>query len=935
MTLRSAIVVTTLCLQAGVVFAQRNHITAAIENNRRVTLTGHVHPRAEAANDVGPMDPSEVLSSVTLVLQQSPQQQQDLEQLLAEQQDPASPNYHKWLTPEQYADRFGVSASDIAKITAWLEQQNLHVTNVARASNAVSFSGTVGDLQAAFRTEFHHYLVDGEQHFANATDPSIPAALQGAVRAIHGLNDFRLKPKAKLQRMLDGTSPQPRYNSTSGDHYLSPDDLAVIYGIKRLHDAGLTGSGQTIAVAGQTRIALTDLDQFRAKFNMPAGDPDTLLVPNTRDPGTKSGDLGEADLDLEWAGAVAPDAHLVYVYSSDVMTAAQYIIDQNLAPVLSVSYGLCETLTARSDASAMQSWARQANAQGITWVNAAGDSGGADCYDGASSSGAGLSVDIPASIPEVTGIGGTTLNEGSGQYWASSNGINGGSALSYIPETTWNDSAPQDPAAGGGGASVMFAKPSWQTGAGVPSDGARDVPDLSFASSADHDGYMVYTKGKLSVFGGTSAATPSFAGMIALLNQYLISTGAQSSAGVGNVNPRLYTLAQTTPGVVHDVTTGNNIVTVTCGARARNCSAGSYGFNAGSGYDQATGLGSVDAYNLVMAWRDQAGAVTRGSAAVSLTANSTSIAPGGSVTLTATVTGMNGGAPLGTVAFSLGAVSLGSAQLNASGGGATASITVNASQLQSGGNTVTAQYSGNDSYSAATASIVINLAAVSSGPPAITSAANGASFRQAFAPGMILSIFGSQLSPSTLSAGNVPLPVQLGGVSVAINGVAAPLYYVSPSQLNVQVPYETVVNQTAVVQVNNNGSTATTSLPMSAVAPGVFVDATGGLVPANSAARGQVITLYMTGDGAVSPRIATGYAPASGTPIAQLPAPVQAAVVTIGNVVAPIQFIGVPAGLVGVTQINVRVASGTPTGVQPVVVTMGATASVPAQLTVN
>ena len=147
------------------------------------------------------------------------------------------------------------------------------------------------------------------------------------------------------------------------------------------------------------------------------------------------GDLGEADLDLEWAGAAAPQATLIYVYSRDVMDAVQYAIDQNLAPVISVSYGLCEPLTLRSDMLGMQSWARQANAQGITWVNASGDSGGADCLSGTSSNNAGLAVDSPANIPEVTGIGGTTFNEGSAQYWNATNNANGGSATSYIPES--------------------------------------------------------------------------------------------------------------------------------------------------------------------------------------------------------------------------------------------------------------------------------------------------------------------------------------------------------------------------------------------------------------------------------------------------------------------------------------------------------------------
>ena len=186
-----------------------------------------------------------------------------------------------------------------------------------------------------------------------------------------------MEPKAVIR---PASALEPDYtSSTSGNHYLSPDDFGTIYNIKALWNAGYDGTGQKIVIAGQTRVDLTDIQAFRAKFQLPAADPQLILVPNTRDPGTVKSDLGEADLDLEWSGGTAPQAALIYVYSADVMDAVQYAIDQNLAPVLSVSYGLCEPLTSRSDMLAMQSWARQANAQGMTWMNASGDSGGADC----------------------------------------------------------------------------------------------------------------------------------------------------------------------------------------------------------------------------------------------------------------------------------------------------------------------------------------------------------------------------------------------------------------------------------------------------------------------------------------------------------------------------------------------------------------------------
>src|ERR1017187_575352 len=851
-----------VCILTGVLSAQPRLIKGPIEDTHRTRMTGHIHPMAKAENDLGPLDASVTLPAITLVLRQTPEQQAALERLLTAQQDPSSPDYHRWLSPEQYATRFGASPDDIAKITAWLEQHNLHVTAVGRARTSVVFTGTAGDVGQALQISFHRYSVDGRTHFANTAEPSLPIALQTAVRAIHGLHDFHMQPRAVLRQTLD-----PHYtSSTSGNHYLSPDDFGTIYNVKALWNAGYDGTGQKIVIAGQTDVALSDIQKFRTKFLLPAADPQMILVPNTTDPGTVNGDLGEADLDLEWAGATAPHATLIYVYSFNVMDAVQYAIDQNLAPVLSLSYGMCEPQSALSDMQTMQSWARQANAQGMTWVNAAGDSGGDDCYtvssSGTASGSTGLAVDSPADIPEVTGIGGTTLSEGSGQYWNATNNANGGSAISYIPEIVWNDRTPGNPAAGGGGASTVFPNPSWQTGLGVPNNGARNVPDIAMAASPNNDGHMVYTSdcspgsrtcpaNALAVFGGTSAGTPSFAGIVALLNQYLVSTGAQTVPGAGNVNPRLYALAQAGTGAFHDVTTGDNIVTVTCGGRSRNCGvAGSFGYPAGQGYDQASGLGSVNAYNLVTGWRTTTSA--RAAASVALQTTATSVVSNGSVTITATVTGTSGATPTGVVTFTSGGQQIGVASLSGTGASASASITVDAAVLQVGANNIVAQYSGDATLNAATGAIGISV--TPSGPPAIGGLANGASFGQTYAPGAVLTIFGSNLADATWVAATVPLPAQVSGFSVTIAGVNAPLYYVSATQLNVQIPYETPVNQPSVVTVNNNGRTASTTLTVASAAPGLFTDpyGNGTIVPTATVARGAVLTLYLTGVGAVS-----------------------------------------------------------------------------------
>ena len=469
---------------------------------------------------------------------------------------------------------------------------------------------------------------------------------------------------------------------------------------------------------------------------------------------------------------------------------------------------------------------------------------------------------------------------------------------------------------------------------GVPANGARNVPDISLAASAQHDGYMVYSAGKLAVYGGTSAGTPAFAGITALLNQYLVSTGAQTAPGVGNINPRLYALAQAGAGVFHDITGGDNIVAVTCGLRSRNCVAGSYGYAAGQGYDLASGLGSVDAFNLVTSWR-ASGASAKAAASVALQASTTTVLSTGSITVTATVTSTNGATPSGTITFTSGSVQLGASPVSGTGLSASASITVSASQLQVGTNNIVAHYSGDLALTAATGTLGITVTVASTGPPAITSVSNGASFRPAYAPGMVLTIFGSNLADTVWVASSVPLATQAAGVSVAIAGVNAPLYYASPGQLNVQIPYETPVNQPVTLTVANNGRTTSTMLTVASAAPGLFTDAAGMIVPASTAKRGAVITLYLTGAGAVSPAVATGAAPAAGTSVALLPAPQQATTVTIGGVAATIQFAGIPTGLVGVTQINLQIPASAPLGTQAVVVTVGNTASAPASITIT
>ncbi len=284
---------------------------------------------AQPRFDQGPVEPAFRIGYITLMLKKTDAQQAALEQLLQQQQDPASPNYHDWLTPEQYADRFGLSQNDLDKISAWLQSEGFTVEYTARGRNWLAFSGTAGQVRATFHTEIHRYRVDGEMHFAAAAEPSVPASLEPVVAGFLGLDDFY--PKAPRH-------PLPANTSGTGAHTLVPDDLATIYDIAKLYQAGFDGTGQTY------RHRRPERHRSHGHSGVPQASttcrPLTckpILYPAPH-PGTTS-DLAEADIDLEWAGAVAPNATLIYVYGTSADGAALYAIDNNLAPVISESFG--------------------------------------------------------------------------------------------------------------------------------------------------------------------------------------------------------------------------------------------------------------------------------------------------------------------------------------------------------------------------------------------------------------------------------------------------------------------------------------------------------------------------------------------------------------------------------------------------------------------
>ncbi len=604
--------VSSALLCASVVsFGQvKNRIIQPIDKTHMVRLRGNVHILTQKAADLGRVDGARQLKNVTLLFDQSASQKAELQALIKQQRDPQSPNYHKWLTPEQYAARFGMSQDDLDKVSGWLRSQGFSIDTISRSRTRISFSGSVAQMESVFQTEFHQFSIDGETHLANVAEPSVPAALSGSVIGFWKMNDFRWKPRAVVKRV------DPRFNSGT-DTFLAPADIATIYNVNPLYNAGIDGTGHTIAVVGQTSIKLTDVNAFRAAAGLPANPPVLFLVPGGSSV-LNTGDEVEADLDVEWAGAIAKNATVVYVFTDQsqaqggVIGAFEFAIDNDIAPVVSISYGACESLNGAEFITFLQGLMATAQLQGQTVTSAIGDSGATDCEPvtkNATSATTGLTVDVPGAIAEVTAVGGTTFtgdDNRNATFWSASNDpVTHGSALQYIPETTWNDGFTSST---GGGVSSIIAKPSFQT-ALTPADAHRDVPDVALTASPEHDPYLVCdaTKGggtcttsfsKAILVGGTSAGAPVFASMLTLLNQ-----ATENSGGQGTINPTLYSLAgsaSTYTSAFHDITTGNN--KQACQTGSTGCTSSPIGFNAGVKYDLTTGLGSIDLDNLAHAW---------------------------------------------------------------------------------------------------------------------------------------------------------------------------------------------------------------------------------------------------------------------------------------------------------------------------------------------
>jgi len=625
-------------------------ITQSVDAQQTVTLRGSIHPLARPEFDRGAVSDAMPMSRVLLLLQRSPDQEQALQQLLEQQQSKSSPNYHAWLTPEQFGQQFGVADADIQAITLWLASQGFSQINVGPGRMVIEFSGNAAQVRSAFHTEIHRFVMNGKEHTANVADPQIPAALAPVVAGVVSLHDFPKRSHANVlggfRRKLGEPGLQPLLTFPnpfgSGNFYgLGPGDFATIYNTKPLLTAGNDGTGQTIAIVGETNLNVQDVQQFRSIFGLSANFDATNIVLNGADPGIPSIDEEtEADLDVQWSGAVAPGATIKFVVSAStpasagIDLSALYIVEHNIAAIMSESYGACEKVLGTAGSAFYNNLWEQAAAQGITVVVSSGDGGSAGCDDFNTQQVAteGLAVSGLASTPYNVSVGGTDFDQVNNwaAYWNATNDATGTSAKSYIPEIPWSQNCAQigltgcgssapgasvNIVAGSGGPSAIYAKPKWQLGvAGMPNDNHRDQPDVSLFASVgftgtayvlcqlDRTGSCFVNSGSVNVelVGGTSASAPAFAGIMALVNQKQSST-SNPAPRQGNANNVLYALANksgascaSSPAepancVFNDVTKGNSLLptgkpgigtnSVPCQGGSPGCSTGVAGGN--------------------------------------------------------------------------------------------------------------------------------------------------------------------------------------------------------------------------------------------------------------------------------------------------------------------------------------------------------------------
>ncbi len=690
--IQAAVALALQCSIAGAVNIANDSsmVNQAVDESQRITMAGHLKPQARPEADAGRVDDSMPMAHMQFVFRHSREQHKALRNLLAEQNDKSSRNYHKWLTPAQYGDQFGASDNDIAVASAWLTSKGFTVGAVPAGRAYLPFSGNAAQAQEAFRTEVHYFNVGGRRHFAPASNPSIPAALGNLVIAVSGLNDFQPKPNFSVRQ----TGARPDFTTVNGGHHVVPGDLANIYNLNPLYHNGINGTGVTVAIAAQSDVDLTVTSAYWAATGATPS-PSLISIPVPADQGgvdpgqTNDGNETEAYLDTELVGGLAPAATIVLVRDQSAVYAAQYAVESLIAPVLNISFGACEHDLGTDGNSQVAAIYQQAAAEGITVVVSSGDQGIATCdtplgFTPGQGVVTGLSVNGLASTPYNVAVGGTDFNLTQPQAWSAYNDPTTlASAQGYIPEDVWNISCANPDyvsytgagsaealcnsqtaadyglneigGSGGGlsGCSFLsadgacaggYTRPSWQQGVyGIQASYTRTMPDVALLADdflvCDQELACDPNNGGYVVLQGTSGAAPTLAAMVALANQV---SGPQ-----GNLNPLLYALAGSQYGTpdapnldaIFACNAGNGTAIgpncifndVTSGSNAQPCSVDQYTgaplgsfpmgscfsrpgdtlgtvqlngadvFPAAYGYDAATGLGSLNASNFVIA----------------------------------------------------------------------------------------------------------------------------------------------------------------------------------------------------------------------------------------------------------------------------------------------------------------------------------------------
>jgi uncharacterized repeat protein (TIGR01451 family) len=662
-------------------------ISRPVDETRLVTLAGNTRPEATGKNDLGRVR-DDLHLDMFLQLKRSPEQELSAKQFVESLTDKSSPNFHKWITAAEYGRRFGAAPEDIAVVSGWLQAHGFVVNGVPANNMVIDFSGNASQVREALHTEIHNLEIAGKRYFANMSDPQIPEALAPAVTGVVSLNNFKPHP------ML---TPRAQYTVNPQQSLVVPGDLATIYNLNPAFAAGFTGRGQTIVLIEDTDLysGTADWKSFRKTFGLdqysyasltqvhPApGSGGTCYAPGI------NGDADEAALDVEWASAAAPDATIVMASCEDTTNFGGFIALQNLLTgggalpsVVSISYGESETQTGSALNSYINTLYQTAAAAGVSVFVAAGDSAAAAADREGPAAIYGIGVSGFASTIYNVAVGGTDFGDyasgASPAYWNPSNGVYYNSAKSYIPEIPWNSSCGSMVAAnyygfsttyglsgycnafpdyantigGSGGPSgcatgartlgyavsgscAGWGKPSWQSVFGNPSDGVRDLPDVSlFAANGMWGHYYVFCYSAEASCalapstwpggGGTSFSSPIMAGIQAVINQALGTTN------LGNPNPMYYAIARnqynspagtaacgsgagSTCGF-NDVTQGDTVITCAggfdcyldgqaMGVLSTSTTAYEPAYAAGPGWDFATGLGSVNTFNLLNAF---------------------------------------------------------------------------------------------------------------------------------------------------------------------------------------------------------------------------------------------------------------------------------------------------------------------------------------------